>query len=295
MSRLIFVFLAVLTLAAVSLSVSCVPYTPPPKVYTAPELKYRLIDYFDDVFWCDPDYYPIGSPERELENALGQFGSIMADADEFAAILKRLSLDSKGSYTSEEKLLVYRQHKLLTYAVTITEDGDDYKFTLRVGEGDGESIEGTISAAGAIRVTKREPSINTCPICLAAGTLIDTPAGQLPVEELKAGMAVWTLDASGNRVVATILRVSRTPVPPYFEVLKLVLSDGRAVTASPGHPTADRRALSEYRVGESLDGSVVVSIEYQNYTSGATYDILPSGDTGLYWANGILLGSTLTE
>ena len=28
-------------------------------------------------------------------------------------------------------------------------------------------------------------------------------------------------------------------------------------------------------------------------TTGATYDVLPSGETGFYWANGVLLGSTL--
>jgi hypothetical protein len=29
------------------------------------------------------------------------------------------------------------------------------------------------------------------------------------------------------------------------------------------------------------------------YDGGATFDILPGGVTGAYWANGVLLGSTL--
>lgn len=33
--------------------------------------------------------------------------------------------------------------------------------------------------------------------------------------------------------------------------------------------------------------------ELVSYSNGYTYDVLPSGDTGLYWANGILIGSTL--
>jgi hypothetical protein len=37
----------------------------------------------------------------------------------------------------------------------------------------------------------------------------------------------------------------------------------------------------------------VVFLEDVPYEGSATYDLLPSGDTGLYWADGILLGSTL--
>jgi hypothetical protein len=29
------------------------------------------------------------------------------------------------------------------------------------------------------------------------------------------------------------------------------------------------------------------------YAADQTYDLLPAGDTGLYWANGVLLGSSL--
>jgi len=37
-------------------------------------------------------------------------------------------------------------------------------------------ITGLIDSQGQITIEKREPSIFACPICLAAGTLIDTPA-----------------------------------------------------------------------------------------------------------------------
>jgi hypothetical protein len=40
---------------------------------------------------------------------------------------------------------------------------------------------------------------------------------------------------------------------------------------------------------------VVVSIECVTYDAGATYDILPDGGVGEYWANGILLKSTLSS
>jgi hypothetical protein len=65
------------------------------------------------------------------------------------------------------------------------------------------------------------------------------------------------------------------------------------VTASPGHPTAEMKALGDYRPGDSLDGGLVTGVELTDYRDGATYDILPSGPTGVYRANGILLESTL--
>jgi hypothetical protein len=42
-----------------------------------------------------------------------------------------------------------------------------------------------------------------------------------------------------------------------------------------------------------LDQTPVVSIQSINASAGATFDLLPAGATGFYWANGILLASTL--
>ena len=66
------------------------------------------------------------------------------------------------------------------------------------------------------------------------------------------------------------------------------------MAASWSHPTSDGRVLGDYKMGDVLDGALVATVEYVPYNSGATYDLLPSGATGLYWANGILLKSTLT-
>ena len=101
------------------------------------------------------------------------------------------------------------------------------------------------------------------------------------------------MDASGNRVAAEIIETSMTPVPMFFNLARLTLSDGRTVTASLGHPTAEGRPLGDYRINDALDGAVVIAIDCVEYDSGATYDLLPSGETGLYWANRIQLKSTL--
>jgi len=84
-----------------------------------------------------------------------------------------------------------------------------------------------------------------------------------------------------------------TPAPGAFCVVRLRLNDGRTVTASPGHPTAEGRALGDFQVGDTLDGAVVLAVEYVPYDWVETYDLLPSGATGLYWADGVLLNSTM--
>jgi hypothetical protein len=286
--------LLLLATALIVFSLGCgAQQTPtPPVEYSVPELEYQLISNFGDVFWCDPDFYPVAREGQEETNAQEQFATIRANTTEFSAILVHLGLPEKSEYSDEEKLQIYREHKKLTYAVQITSSGNLYDFTLRVGEGQGEKIDGTITKSGEIKVLSRGPSFNTCPICLAEGTLIDTPGGQVPVEQLQAGRAVWTVDDNGNRVLAIITRTAASPAPSSFKVVQLTLSDGRSITASPGHPTSEERALSDYDVGDTLDGAVVIAKQNSDYT-GATYDLLPSGDTALYWANGILLKSTL--
>lgn len=289
-------WLLLLTTATVILAQGCqIQPTSTPAVYSLPQLKYRLISYFgvDDVFWCDPDFYPIGQPGQEEENAIKLFPTIRADEAEFTAILKYLSLSNKTEYTNEEKLLIYRQHKKLTYAVTVTASEDVYSFTLHVGEGQGYRYEGIITPSGTIRNLEREVSFNTCPICLVIGTLIDTPGGPVPVEQLGKGMVVWTVDDMGRRTTARVLETAATQVPASFQVVRVRLNDGRTVTASAGHPTAEGQALGDYQAGDTLDGALVVAVEHLAYDGGATYDILPSGTTGVYWANGVLLKSTI--
>jgi hypothetical protein len=129
-------------------------------------------------------------------------------------------------------------------------------------------------------------------ICLAAQDTIATPSGEVLVSQLHAGMIVWTLDPAGQRVAAPLLLVRHTLAPPGHYVIRLTLADGRVVEASPGHPTADGRRLSELNVGETLDGSRIVRLDRAPYV-GETWDLLPAGPTGVYWAGSVRLKSTL--
>ena len=282
-------------------TVSTTPTTTPTSTTAGPynqyQLEYLLLAKYPDYFWCDPDFYPVAREGQEQANAIAQFPDIQANATEFTAILEHLALAVKSDYTDPEKLSIYREYKVLNDAITMTaaHGPGGYAFSLRTGQNQGLHIEGAITPDGQITVTLQETSFNTCPICLTRGTLIDTPAGQIPVEQLLPGMTVWTPDTDGQRIAAPIIKTSSTPVPTIFQVLKITLADGRTVTASPGHPTAELRPLSDYRAGDFLDGSRIITIQPVEYADGATYDLLPGGATGFYWANGILLASTLAK
>ncbi len=135
--------------------------------------------------------------------------------------------------------------------------------------------------------------VRNCPICLAKHTFIDTPNGSIAVEDLKTGTSVFTVNKSGERVLGIVEKVSKTAVPPNHQMVKLDLKDGRTVFASPGHPTTDGHNVGDLIAGDVYDGSQVLSVDRVSYAEGYTYDLLPSGETGFYFANGILLDSTL--
>ena len=262
--------------------------------YTVSELKYKLLAAYPDYFWCDPDLYPIARSGVEQQNAIDQFAAIEANREEFTVILTHLNLPDKAGYTDDEKLQIYREYKKLNGAVQVTATASGYTFTIRVGQNQGENYQGTISASGLITVTATTPSINTCPICLAEGTLIDTPDGPVPVEKLQQGMMIYTQDDAGKKIAGVITATASAQSPTSFQIIRIVLNDGRIVSASPGHPTTDGRTIGELKVGDTLDGGIIAAVTAVPY-SGYTFDILPEGGTGFYWANGILLKSTLAQ
>jgi len=269
--------------------------TLPASTLSPTELKYKVLEKFPDFFFCDPDFYPIARDD-EMSLAQARFPELQANQEEFQAILEHNGLAGTTTFTDDQKLLIYREHKKLN-AVYFQLVGDKYQFQIQTGsEGQGGSVmTGTIDGNGSIEILKKEKAFPTCPICLAAGTRIDTPRGPVVVENLRIGDPVWTMTRSGQRVAGTILRTSRVPVPVTHQVVHLVLSDGRELWASPGHPTTNGKMLGSLQVNDVLDGARVIQVERLHYAGMATYDLLPSGDTGFYWANGVLIGSTLTK
>src|SRR2546428_8803526 len=160
----------------------------------------------------------------------------------------------------------------------------------------GTRVDGTIDQRGNVTVTSRTPSgPPPCPICLARGTRIATPSGDIAVEDLRIGDVVWTRDATGARVAAPLAEIGSTPVPATHRVVQLRLSDGRAVDVSPGHLTADGRQVGDLLAGDFYDGAVVVSAELSPYAGGATFGGLSAGATGSYSATGVVVWRTILQ
>ena len=271
--------------------------TPAERDLSPAELQYRLLDTFAPLSYCDPDEYPVPRGD-EQQRAIERFAEIQADRATLAAILDRLGLSGVTELSPEQKLAVYRQWKQLS-AIPLTLASDDraaFDLTTETDPGMGQGVRtrGTIDLRGAISIELSEPTfLVSCPICLARGTIIATPGGGVPVEALWEGHPVWTVDRDGRPMEGRVKMVGRAPVPATHLVIHLVLDDGRELWASPGHPMADGRRLGDIRAGDLVDGSGVSFAEPIGYADPSTYDLLPAGPTGLYWANGILLGSTL--
>jgi hypothetical protein len=174
---------------------------------------------------------------------------------------------------------------------------EGFPITLYIGESasNGCTVELTLLKINDSTATflKKEYNDRPCPKCLSEDTVIDTPDGPINVKELKKGMSLFTQDASGNRNVGTVLETGKTLVPSNHKVVHIVLTDKRELYASPNHPTSDGRVLGELSVGDILDGTKIMIAETIRYSGTHTYDILPSGPTGNYWANEILMKTTL--
>ncbi len=170
----------------------------------------------------------------------------------------------------------------------------DYLNMPAPGASEGRRTTGTIDGQGSITIEGQAPAGEPpCPICLARGTRIATPDGDIAVEDIRVGMRVWSFDTTGRRIVANVVRVGQTPVPATHRVVRLVLDGARVVRASPGHPLADGRRLGDVQAGDRVDGATVVSAISERYDGGSTFDLLTDSPTGNYIADGIPLGSTL--
>lgn len=272
------------------------PSPSPGEPLSAAQLRYRLVDEIGRPWFCDRDEYPVG--RDELAAMRERFAEIEADAATFEAIRQRLDLAAAGDeLTDDERLAVYREWKMLAAVVLDPIGNGRQRFDLLTrppaGAADGQRTAGTIDERGTIVVEQQAPAGEPiCPICLAPETLVATPVGPRRVVDLRTGDPIWTTDESDRRVAVTVLAVGSVGAPPAHRLVELVLADGRALRASPGHRLADGRSIGELRVGDAVDGSTVASAGLA--ASGpATYDVLPAGPTGAYWADGILVLSTL--
>lgn len=260
-------------------------------------LRLAIIDRFGPLWYCDPDFYPLQRGE-EIDHARERWTEVMADTEAFLAIAATRGLNPAGPFADVQKLAVYQSWKILN-AIALDPIGNDtYRFDYLAqppaGGTEGSRIGGTITSTGTIAIEQQAAAGEPiCPICLSRGSRIDTPRGPVAVETIRVGDQAWTVDADGRRVAATVIAVGSTMAPVGHHVIRIVLADGRSVTASPGHPLADGRLIGDLRPGDGVDGTTVTTADQVAYEGGRTFDLIVSGPTGAYFVDGIALGSTL--
>jgi hypothetical protein len=261
---------------------------------TPTELRYGLVEQFGAPFYCDPDEYPVAHQVSadEVRQRLAALAATSPDL--VSGILAHYRFPDLAALTDDQARQVYADAKMLP-TITLEPDEDRYQFRLRLpGVGTaGILIAGFIDPMGNVDAFTSQPDRQSCPRCLAGDTLIDTPLGPVAVKDLRPGLPVWTADAAGKRQLAHVAETHTERVTGPHALLDLTLDDGRHLRVSPGHPTAGGDPLGKLAPGNRLDGARVLAVERVPLQDGATYDLLPTGATGLYWANGILLGSTL--
>ena len=265
---------------------------------TVDQLKFKVMDAVGVPVFCDPDFYPVARLGGEQASADTYYPQIRANTELYAAIVAHENLPS-GDLDEAQKLTVYRAFKRLR-ALVLTKGGDSYTFEIRIqtkGSNNAvELVDGSVRVDGVVTIASRTPSgMPPCPICLAAATLIATPDGDVRVTDVKPGTLVWTATSDGSRIAVPVTEIGSMAVPPGHLMVHLRLADGRELLASPGHRTADGRPLGSLTAGDKVDSSIVTTWELVSYAGARTYDLLPAGATGEYWANGILLSSTLSR
>ena len=298
--------LAAAALLFVAACSSAATITPGPTILPGPtggatlgagELRLLLIERLGPRWYCDPDEYPVAHGTEE-ERALERFAEMRQENDTYRAVATKLGIDVDAALTDAQKVAIYHVWKVaLTILLDPVGDGRyrfDYTSQPLAGTGQGTRTAGLVASDGTMTIEQQAPAEEPiCPICLARGTRIDTPDGPVAVEALRLGDPIWTIDALGRRVAGTVIALGSTTAPAEHHVIRLVLGDGRTVTASPGHPLADGRQVGALAIGDIVDGSRIVTLETLPYAGGATFDLVASGATGGYYADGIPLGTTL--
>jgi hypothetical protein len=154
-------------------------------------------------------------------------------------------------------------------------------------------LSGPVAAIAACTT----PVNGTCPVgctncvCASPDTLIATPEGNRPIAALRPGDFVYSAEP-GGLVAVPLARVIRRPVS-HHSVVHIETRKGAVLDISAPHPTADGRTFGDLRVGDFLDGDLIVTREIVPYAFAYTYDILPASSSGTYLASGLLIGSTL--
>jgi len=135
--------------------------------------------------------------------------------------------------------------------------------------------------------TKAQASCEV-PNCCSADTRVRTSSVDKRIQDIKRGDLVIS---DGNKS-AKIIKINKIETKKH-KILFIRLNDGTVLEISPEHLTSNGKKFKDLKLGDVIDGRLVVEIKLKNYNYKYTYDILPDSQSGNYFANGVLIGSTL--
>ena len=250
------------------------------------DVRLRVLDALHGaVSFCGPPVAIAPTPATIRD----EFRSFKRQRALYRAVLAHEGFKGGHLSTAEMQRALEVFHQI--ESIRLRRAGDTYAFTAYTSGGAYDHlVSGSVDASGGVTVQHRTIGRQNCPICLARSVVIATPRGPVSVTRIHDGMIVWSTDRHGHRIRATVLRTRHRRASG--ELLRITLADGHSVAVSPGHPTANGEAVGSLGVGDRLAGSSITSIAWVSY-DGVTYDLLPSGSTHTYFADGVLLGTTL--
>ncbi len=145
----------------------------------------------------------------------------------------------------------------------------------------------TTTTGGATTTTGGATTTTTC---LPFDVEIKTLTAQKRVSDIKVGDIVL----SDGGKPAHVIRINKVAVGKTHKIVKVRFTDGTVLRGSLRHPTADGRMFGDLKVGDNVDGKIISELKLLPYTNhGYTYDILTDSRNGNYYADGVLIGSTL--
>lgn len=126
-----------------------------------PDLRYRLIERFGPVRFCDP--YCAGPCNflRARKDAEEAFPKIQQDEKTFRLIREHLGLQKMPQASSDHKADIFGEYVKLVCGVSIKPYGEEQKFTLKTA--DGFRVEGVIKKNRDIVVVDKELTPLICP------------------------------------------------------------------------------------------------------------------------------------
>ena len=127
--------------------------------------------------------------------------------------------------------------------------------------------------------------------CIVAGSMISTPRGLVPIEELSRGGIVLSLDGSGRLSESVIENILESDASTY---LLIRLEDGRELAVTSYHPIGTEdgwRIAGDLTVGVSvmtISGKSTATGTIEKANEGRVYDLSVEPHQN-YYANGILV------